>query len=103
MAAFLELWAQAINLGIQLIGNSAQIRQEPAEVAHGIHGVNERPQLLSCHFKVSEPERPIAHDRSAAGSTETAAAASSSRRDDFICRSSFLISTRCFGLNASDG
>lgn len=103
MAAFVELWAQTVDLGIHLIGNSAQIRKEPSKVAHGIHRIHERPQFLPCQFKVSEPERPITHDRSAAGSAETAAAASRSRRDAFIWRSSFLISTRCFGLKASDG
>lgn len=37
MAAFVELWTQAVDPGIHLIGNSAQIRKEPAEIAHGIH------------------------------------------------------------------
>ncbi len=103
MAVLVELQAQTVNLGIQLIGNSAQIWKEPAKVAHGVHRIHKRPQFLPCQFKMSEPKRPIAHERSATGSGETSAAASRSLRDAFIWRSSFLISTRCFGLNANDG
>jgi hypothetical protein len=103
MAMLVELQTQAVDLGIHLIGNSAQVGKEPAKVAHGVHGIHERPQFLPCQFKMSEPESPVTHDRSAAGSAEISVAASRSRRDAFIWRSSFLISTRCFGLKASDG
>ncbi len=37
MAVLVELQAQTVDLGIHLIGNSAQIWQKPAQVAHGIH------------------------------------------------------------------